>query len=214
MDPEKLAAQLKRPEGTFGKQVGEMMNKGNELINQWAITEMNLQPNDSVLEIGMGNGFFVKDIFAIQPTIRYAGIDFSEVMVAEAIKLNQEYINGLKASFIQGNAEELPYNDQVFSKVFTVNTIYFWKDAGKELSEIKRVLQKDGLLVIAIRSKDAMQQMPFTEYGFIKFNKEELTNLLQANGFSIIHIRQEKEPPYEFNGVPMQLENIVISCKC
>ncbi len=214
MDPELLAAQLKKPDGALGKQVGEMMNKGNELINQWAIKEMDLQPNDSVLEIGMGNGFFVKDIFTTHPTIRYAGIDYSEVMVAEAIKLNQQFINGLQATFIQGNAEKLPYPDQTFSKVFTVNTIYFWKDAAKELSEIKRVLQKDGMLVIAIRSKNAMQQMSFTQFGFSKFNKEDLTDLLQANGFSVVNIRQEKEPPYEFNGVPMQLENIVISCKC
>ena len=214
MDLEQIAAQLKKPDGALGIQVGEMMNKGNELINQWAIKEMDLQPTDSILEIGMGNGFFVEDIFTIQPTIRYTGIDYSEVMVTEAIKLNQQFIDASQASFIQGNAAQLPYADETFSKVFTVNTIYFWQDASKELSEIKRVLQKDGIFVIAIRSKDAMEQMPFTKHGFSKFNLEELTHLLQTNGFSILNRRQEKEPSYEFNGVPMQLENIVISCKC
>ena len=57
-----MAAQLKKPEGELGRQVGQMMNKGNEVINKWTNDVLELQPNDNVLEIGMGNGYFVKDV--------------------------------------------------------------------------------------------------------------------------------------------------------
>src|SRR6476619_7183860 len=68
-----LAGQLRQPEGSLGIKVGENMNKGNRLMN---------------LEIGIGNGFFVKDIIASAKDVRYTGCDFSETMIKEAKDLN------------------------------------------------------------------------------------------------------------------------------
>jgi tRNA G46 methylase TrmB len=48
--------------------------------------------NDSILEIGMGNGNFVKDLFEINPDITYVGCDFSEKMVEESTKNNAQLI--------------------------------------------------------------------------------------------------------------------------
>ncbi len=213
MDLETLASQLKKPVGELGKQVGQMMNKGNELINLHTIAELQLQPNDTVLEIGMGNGYFVKDVLNIHHTIRYVGFDYSELMVEEAKQLNQDFINNSRAQFHLGTANSLPYPDAFFSKIFTINTIYFWGDATKELAEIKRVLKPDGLFVIAIRSKETMQQMPFTEYGFVKYGRDDLEGVLQNNGFSVIRSIHHQEPPYIFNDTTISMKNIITICR-
>jgi ubiquinone/menaquinone biosynthesis C-methylase UbiE len=212
MDLQLLAAQLRKPEGETGKHIGEVMNNGNQLINEWTIAALDLQEQDSILEIGMGNGFFVKDILAGKHNVRYVGLDYSEVMVQEAKKINAAYVEGRKVEFIKGTADSLPFGDETFSKIFTINTIYFWGDAQKELSEIKRVLRSGGDFVIAVRSKDAMQQMPFTEFGFVKYDEQQLVELLAANGFKITKTDLQKEPPIDFNGRQFQLENIIISC--
>jgi ubiquinone/menaquinone biosynthesis C-methylase UbiE len=211
MDLQLLAAQLRKPVGEEGKQIGDVMNNGNKLINEWTIAELDLQEFDYVLEIGMGNGYFVKDIL-VKPGIRYEGIDYSEIMIGEATKMNHSFIEENKVHFTLATANKMPFADDTFTKIFAVNTIYFWGDAAKELQEIKRVLQSGGRFVLSIRNKESMQHMPFTEYGFVKYTCEELTDVLAKNGFKVINVLEQKEPIYNFNGQSMQLENIIVSC--
>ncbi len=187
-------------------------DKGNELINQWTINSLELKLHDTVLEIGMGNGYFVKEILKTYASIHYTGIDYSQVMVDAARGYNHQLIEKRQANFIFGDAGSLPYSNDSFSKIFTINTIYFWGEAGKELKEIRRVLKPEGKLVMAVRSKETMQQMPFTEFGFVKYNAEELSALLEKNDFNILEIIQKKEPAFTFNDQLIELENIIISC--
>ena len=70
-----LAVQLRKPEGSLGIEVGRMMNKRNKLMNLATIDQLEIQPNDKILEIGMGNGFFVKYILKKDETVRYIGCD-------------------------------------------------------------------------------------------------------------------------------------------
>jgi hypothetical protein len=44
MDMKLLAAQLRKPEGKTGKEVGIVMNKGNQLINLWTISDCTYSP--------------------------------------------------------------------------------------------------------------------------------------------------------------------------
>ena len=212
MDLKILAAQLRKPDGVTGKHIGEVMNNGNRLINESTIVALDLVDEDFVLEIGMGNGFFVKDLLQSKRPIWYVGLDYSEVMVEEAKKINVAFVESGQAEFLFGTADSLPFDDEAFSKVFTINTIYFWGNAGKELTEVKRVLRPGGKFVIAVRSKDTMQQMPFTEFGFIKYDEQELVAVLEHNGFTITDIYRQKEPAFDFNGQQFQLENIMVSC--
>jgi ubiquinone/menaquinone biosynthesis C-methylase UbiE len=128
MDLQLLAAQLRKPEGVVGKQIGEVMNNGNLILNQWTIAALDLQDDDYVLEIGMGNGLFVKDIVSAKPLIRYEGLDYSQTMIDEASKINSTLVQDNKARFTLGTAGNMPFQDQSFSKIFTINTIYFWEN--------------------------------------------------------------------------------------
>lgn len=72
MDEETLKAiadQLRQPTGEYAIQVGEKMNEGNLHINLNTFEVLNLVAGDNILEIGMGNGFFVKNILSTDNTI-------------------------------------------------------------------------------------------------------------------------------------------------
>lgn len=212
MDLQQIAAQLRQPHGALGKTVGERMNESNALMNQVSIEALNITSGDAVLEIGMGNGLFCKYIL-MNNTIHYTGYDFSEVMVEQATHLNQHFVATGQANFVLGDAEKLPFGNESFHKVFTVNTIYFWEKPEQVLSEIYRVLKSNGLLVISLRTKESMQQLPFTQYGFTLYDKENLNNLLENSDFKNIIIQKYEEPASEFNGQPLQLTNLTINCE-
>lgn len=205
-----VARQLRKPEGEMGKKVGERMNTGNELMNLNAIEKLHPQPGDSILEIGMGNGFYVKNILAVHQSINYSGCDISELMVEESRKLNQSYMDKGRARFELTSGNLIPYPDQYFNKVFTVNTIYFWENEAAQLSEIRRVLKPGGKLIIGLRPKSVMLLMPMTQYGFKLFSKEDVADLLADNAFKVTDILEKEEPDEDQNGVLVKKATLVV----
>jgi len=214
MDEEKLraiASQLRKPQGEMGKQVGVKMNEGNAHINLYAIQQLQISSQDNILEIGMGNGFFVQHILTAHPSVRYTGCDMSDIMVEQARQVNESFVNKGQAQFFLANAGNLPFTKKSFDKVFTVNTIYFWDDAQKILAQIRNVLKPGGLLVIAIRPKQMMKLYPFVKYGFTMYSKEELASLLTRYDFKVTNIFEKEEPSQEINGELVKVEALIIS---
>jgi ubiquinone/menaquinone biosynthesis C-methylase UbiE len=207
---QQLAAQLRHPTGEAGIQTGEWMNRGNTQINLDTIAILNATAGDNILEIGMGNGFFVQHILQKDGSIQYTGADFSDVMIKEAERINAAWIDKGSATFILSDVASLPFADISFNKIFTINTIYFWDDATKILSEIKRVLQQKGKLIITLRPKRQMKNYPFTKYGFNMFSKEEAEQLLTQNGFTLLQSIEIQEPDFELNGELVKMESLII----
>lgn len=205
-----MAAQLRKPNGDDAIKTGEMMSKGNVHMIYETLKVLDAKANDNILEIGMGNGFYVNEILEKSDNINYTGCDYSEFMVQESEKMNATWITKGKATFMQSNITSLPFANNKFNKIFTVNTIYFWDNEIVALSEIKRVIQPDGKFIIAFRPKHQTEKYPFTKYGFNQFSKKDVEELLLANGFFIIDIFENQEPPFEMNGLIMEAENIVV----
>lgn len=206
----RIAAQLRQPHGEFAAQVAERMNEGNLHINLNTIEALKPAKDDNILEIGMGNGFFVKNILSHANTIKYTGCDFSEIMVDEARKLNQKFVRTGQARFYFASADNLPFGNEVFDKIFTINTIYFWADPQLVLTEIKRVLKSKGQIIIAVRPKSVMESYPFVKYGFAMFDKTDLEDLLVANKFEVTSVIEKEEPAQEINGQKLAVETLIV----
>lgn len=206
-----IALQLRKPEGEMGLQVAEKMNSSNALMNQWSIEQLQVSPMDNILEIGMGNGLFARDILVNDPSVRYSGCDYSETMVIEACALNKQYIENGQARFIHATADKLPFGNHTFDKVFTVNTIYFWSRPAEELEEIHRVLKPGGLLIIAIRPASVMKKYPFVPYGFRLYEESDIRILLMENKFRVTEVLEKEEPEQEIGGESIQAATLIIS---
>jgi len=211
-DIKKIAAQLRKPEGENGIEVGKRMNIGNAPMNLHTLAVLNPQPNDKILELGMGNGHFVKNIVNIDSSISYTGCDYSNLMVEEAAQKNSEAINQKRVSFIHADGNNLPFENNSFNKIFTVNTFYFWDNHEIVLAELKRVLKKDGSLIITIRPKHNLEKFPVTKYNFTIFSQVEILKLLSANGFNAIEITEIKEPNQPHFGGMGERECTIFSC--
>ena len=113
-----------------------------------------ITPNAKVLEIGCGDGRSIKDITSITKNI--TGIDYDDKAINEAKKRFSEHptINIIKA-----DATKLPFDDKQFDFVICMTT--FANFADKKfiiLEEMKRVLKKDGKIIISVFSEKALAE--------------------------------------------------------
>jgi ubiquinone/menaquinone biosynthesis C-methylase UbiE len=208
-----IAKQLRKPQGKSAIEAGEKMNVGNQLINQYTIDMLELRKNDQVLEIGMGNGFFVKEILSMNENIKYFGCDYSKIMVAQARKNNKQYIKSAQAEFHFTNANKLPFPNETFDRVFSINTVYFWDTPEVVLNEIRRVLVPKGKLTLALRPKSSMRKYPFVKYGFNMFTKSDIIDLLITNNFKVTKYLEKEEPDREVNGLKLKVDVLIVSAE-
>jgi ubiquinone/menaquinone biosynthesis C-methylase UbiE len=195
-----IAKQLRRPSGILAGKVGKKMNKSNGFLYDFTITGMNLKDNESILEIGFGNGIFFDEIFSKANNLKISGLDFSPEMVKEATANNSSTMKSGKLSLRMGSSDNIPFPDNSFDKVFCINVIYFWERPSEHLKEIYRVLKPRGTFYTSIRTKESLMQMPFAKYGFHIYTEDNWVKTLQTNHFHFVHTtKTENEPDAKFN---------------
>ena len=95
----------------------------------------------TVLELATGTGLIAKHI------VRYAdhieATDASQEMIEQA----KQGVKSAKLYFSVQDMVHLPYADQSFDVVIVVNALHIVPEPEKALSEIRRVLKDDGVLV-------------------------------------------------------------------
>jgi ubiquinone/menaquinone biosynthesis C-methylase UbiE len=208
-----LAAQLRKPSGEMGTDIGKWMNDGNRKMNEETIKLLAPQENDTILELGMGNGAFVKEILNKAETIKYTGCDYSELMVEEAGRRNKEYVDKGRCEFVHADAAGLPFQEAMFKKVFSINTIYFWSDPARVLSELRRVLQPGGLIALAFRPAIEMMNYPFVKYNFTLYEAKNVIDMLGHNGFTNAREYAFEDTDGEFNGQLLKRNFIITTAE-
>lgn len=207
IDLKELARQLRLPEGENAAYVTDFMATGNSSLYDCAFTHLHLFPEAKVLEIGPANGFFVGRLFKNNEDIQYTGMDLSRDMIKAAEQLNASLVESGKAKFVSGDVVDLPFEDNSFDRIFTVNTLYFWSDPQRGMAELRRVLRPGGTLIIAIRSKETMMNMPFTEFGFQLYTKQNLDDLYKESGFGKYHLHSYEEDVTLPSGAIVHMES-------
>ncbi len=109
---------------------------------------LNLQPEDDYLEIGCGSGIFMKLYASHVRSI--TGLDHSEDMVKLATHYNRKRVEEGTAEFRQGEASELPWENEKFSAAVAIATFMFWSEPLESLKKIHQVLRPGGRLVISL----------------------------------------------------------------
>lgn len=159
-----LAGQLGNPNGLFGGLAGSVWNRRNAALNDTVLELLGLQPVDRVLEVGFGGGYLLNRMSAIVDDGLLAGVDISPAIVASAQKRYQERVRKGKLGLICACAEALPYPDRQFTKVCSVNSIFYWQDVEQGLCEIARVLEDGGQLVLCFTSQESLERKRFAKH--------------------------------------------------
>lgn len=213
MDPHTLASQLRHPSGEHASEVALNMNSANGQLNVKCINLLNLQHSESLLEVGPGNGVFAADIIKRADNLSYTGVDWSADMVAEAKRMNEDIVISGQATFQQGNSSQLNFDSNVFDKVLTVHTLYFWDKPLEHLAEIRRVLKPQGLFCLAFGDSSFMKDLPFVPYGFELYDKELACNLLQESGFRLLNAEYYVEQGVSNTGEVVDKRINIIICE-
>lgn len=78
----------------------------------------------------------------------------------------------------------LPFKDNTFNIITSVNTIYFWQNTEKGMSEIYRVLKPGGVFYNSVYSKSFLKKSPFTRNIFKFFTKKDYIAIGKRAGFT------------------------------
>jgi len=189
---EYIAKQFSKPTGFFGNISTFLMNNMNKVQYDSVINNINCIAQDRILDIGFGNGYLI-NLLAKKNKSDFYGIEISEDMINVASKRNSRYIENNKMHLLSGSADNMPFKEDFFDKIYTVNTIYFWPDLDKGLQEVKRVLKKDGIFINAIYSKEWLNKLKYTEYGFSKYTPDEFKQAINRNGLEVIKVIETKK---------------------
>jgi len=188
-----MAYQLSCPNGVNGVSIANMMHESNIGMTKKTITSLNITEGDSILELGHGSCKHLPEILSKAENITYYGLEISDLMQKQAIENNATDIASNSASFQLYDGNKIPYSGNTFHNIFTVNTIYFWKNPEAFIKEIYRVLKPEGYLAIGFADKNFMESLPFTAYGFDLYSKERIYALAQSAGFNVKKINAYTE---------------------
>src|SRR5689334_22528428 len=146
MPPAFVARHLSHPSGLLGRLIGHLMNRHNAKLNAFAIQHLELTSQDRVLEIGFGGGVALRALVGVAAFV--GGVDRSREMVDRAKARFRAATETGRADLREGTVDAIPFETGAFGKVFTVNTIYFWRSLDAGFAEIHRVLARGGRVVV------------------------------------------------------------------
>lgn len=183
-----VGSQFAHPTGWVGWLAGHLMGTTNKTRGSWVRSLLDLQPADTVLEIGFGSGTDVRRVSLITQRGFVAGIDLSQVMLRQAQKRNAEAIRAGRVALRQASAADpLPYEDATFTKVYSINSFPFWPQPLETLREVWRVLKPGGSVAIAVQPLvKGMTEEKMQAFG------QALVAVLQEAGF--VQVRLERKP--------------------
>ena len=169
----------------------------------------------SILDIATGTADFAIEAIALSPK-KIVGVDISEGMLEKGKKkINKLELDNI-ISLSYGDSENLPFDNESFDAITVGFGVRNFENLNKGLSEIKRVLKKDGQLAILEFSKPKKFPVKQSFYLYSKFllpffgrlfsrdksaytylpasveafpEGEQFKNILAKNGFSQINLK-------------------------
>ena len=183
-----------KPEGTMGKIVVAMMNRGHAGIAQWGFSHLDLQGNEQVLDCGCGGGANIAVFLRMVDEGHVMGLDYSPVSVEKAREVNHAAITAGRCEIVQGNVLELPFDDGRFDVVTAFETVYFWPEIARCFTEIYRVLKAGGVFMITNETSGktgAHEKWMKIVDGMSVYTGEELETLLTDAGFARVEIDED-----------------------
>jgi SAM-dependent methyltransferase len=146
----RIVSQFMHPRGLPRRLVGwEMaLRPSNRKRNAWAVSLMDVQRSDRVLEIGFGPGIAICEIARRATRGQVVGIDRSAVMHAQAARRNAAAIREGRVSLTVASIDDPPAFDRPFDKILAVNNIGMWSEPTLRLKELAGLLRGGGLIAI------------------------------------------------------------------
>jgi ubiquinone/menaquinone biosynthesis C-methylase UbiE len=135
-------------------------------------------PGAEVLSVGCGPGVILRELCALDASIRATGIDVSAERVQEAKRKNQG-ISQLE--FVQGNAQAMALSSDRFDLVYSRMLLEYLKDKEGAVREMARVCKRGG--TVLLQDLDGQLLWHYPEDAVVQSTAEKVVKALEATGF-------------------------------
>ena len=162
-----------------------------ELAEKWvedALAPVSADFSGKLLEVPVGTGVLTMPLYATLPKARVTCLDYSADMMENA-KKRAAALGLSTVDFVQGDVGALPFADESFDLVLSLNGFHAFPDKDRAFSETCRVLKPGGVfcgcfyIAGAFRRTDWFVRHMYVPKGFFTppfETKDSLTNRLQA----------------------------------
>jgi len=140
-----------------------------------------LKSGSKILDIGCGKGFMLFDFMKLNPNFVLEGIDISNYAITNAVPEVKKFLK-------VGDAKSLPYEDNSFDLVISINTTHNLEinQCKKALSEMERVSRKDKYLIVDAYSNEIEKDRIFAWNLTAKtiLSTDDWINLFEKAGYT------------------------------
>jgi demethylmenaquinone methyltransferase/2-methoxy-6-polyprenyl-1,4-benzoquinol methylase len=176
-----------RPSGPVGWVGARVMPFVSGRLHELMATELDLHPDDDLLDVGCGSGAFLQ--YAAPQVHSVAGIDASEVQVAMARHRLRDHVAGGTAELVLGDAQELPWNSDRFSAAASLNCLKFVADPDRALAEMCRVLRAGGRCAVLVDPEvPEPRSGTIDAYGQRQWSANDATRMMEKAGFADVAV--------------------------
>ncbi len=187
---------------------GEEMEQHHISITQQTLAMMGLKPGERVLDLGCGAGWasrlLAQAVSCADKPGQVIGLDVSDEMIRRARAGSTEYDNLM---FAVGSAQQIPWEENFFDKVLSVESFYYYGDQEGALAELFRVMAPKGELFILINLyKDNAYSLRWVEELKVPVqvrSEQEYIALLKEHAFEdvrAVRIPDLTPTPEEYSG--------------
>ena len=131
--------------GNFAAVAERITEHGERVVERAGV-----EPGMDVLDVACGTGN--ASIPAARAGARVTGLDFAPGLLAIARERAADAM--VEIDFVEGNAEELPFEDASFDRVLSTFGHMFAPDHARTAAEMKRVLRPGGAIAVACWTPD------------------------------------------------------------
>jgi len=166
------------------------------LLNERVWFQKYLKKSDKVLDLGCGSGQY---ILKIAPKVKMCfGLDIDKKSISQAQQETKEKLFKNIKFFIFDANKKLPFANNYFDKVIVSDVLEHLEKRGFVLSQIKRVLKKNGLLLLVTDNSETSWKKIQKSLGLFyyadkdhkyEYSKEEIVSLLIKKGFKILSLK-------------------------
>lgn len=149
--------------------VGEQNAKIENILKS-----MKLMPKEQVLDLGCGTGFLFPHLSEKVGLV--VGLDVSHVALQEAKKRSKRFSNIL---LVRADADNTPFVDHVFDKVFAITVLQNMPDPTKTIKEMKRAGKPQATFALTGLKK--------------KFTQADYVGLLESNRLKIVELSTSQQ---------------------
>jgi ubiquinone/menaquinone biosynthesis C-methylase UbiE len=131
---------------------GPKMENHHLDIAEKTIRRMNLRPGERVLDLGCGSGWATRLLARLvadgpEGFGQVVGVDVSDEMIRLARAASKDFDNVM---FVWGSATKIPWEENFFDKMLSVESFYYYPEQERALAELFRVMAPKGRLFILI----------------------------------------------------------------